>query len=220
MRVVFVGAAPISLMTARLLIERGHEVIIIEADRSVIEELSDSLDCSFLHGDGSSPEILREADPEDSDILFCLTDHDQTNIIAGLVGRSLGFGRVVASITDTEFEPVCKELGLEDTIVPARTISRYLADMLAGIDVVELRTAIRDEARLFSFTATDDDAGEVAELDLPKEARIVWYYRDEDFRIADDSTALKAGDEVVIATHSKHLEELRERWTPKSSNDG
>lgn len=219
MRVVFIGAAPLALMTARLLIERRHEVIIIEEDRSVIEELSDSLDCSFLHGDGSSPEILREADPKDSDILFCLTDHDQTNIIAGLVGRSLGFGRVVASITDTDYEPVCKELGLEDTIVPARTISRYLVDMLAGIDIVELRTAIRDEARLFSFTATDADAVEVGELDLPSEARVVWYYREEDFHLADESTTLKTGDEVVIATHSKHLEDLRQRWRPKSSND-
>lgn len=219
MRVVFVGAAPIVGMTARQLIDHGHEVIIIESDQAVIEELSDTLDCSFLHGDGSSPEILREADPAASDILFCLTDHDQTNIIASLVGRSLGFDRVVTSITDLEFEPVCQELGLEDTIVPARTISRYLADMLAGVDVLELRTAIRDEARLFSFSATAEDAGGVEELDLPDEARVVWFYRKGEFHLADGSTTLKADDEVVIATHSKNLEALRERWSPKHSNE-
>ena len=154
MRVVFVGSGPVTMMTAERLIERGHEVIIIESNRDVIDELSDMIDCSFLHGDGSSPEVLREADPEASDILFCLTEHDQTNIIANLVGRSLGFKRVVASISDADFEPVCQELGLQDTIVPARTISRYLVDMLAGVDILELRTAIKDEARLFSLTAT------------------------------------------------------------------
>lgn len=219
MRIVFVGSGPVTLMTAERLIQRGHEVIIIETDRRVIEELSDTLDCSFLHGDGSKPEVLREADPKASDMLFCLTEHDQTNIIANLVGRSLGFKRVVASIADTDFEPVCQELGLDDTIVPARTISRYLADMAAGVDILELRTAIKDEARLFSFTATEEDAGGIQELDLPSAARVVWYYRQGKFHLADETTVLKTKDEVVVATHSKNLEALRERWQPKNSKD-
>ncbi len=217
MRVVFVGSGTVTLMTAKRLIDRGDEVIIIESDRKVIEELAETIDCSFLHGDGSSPEVLREADPKACDILFCLTEHDQINIISNLVGRSLGFKRVVASISDVEFEPVCQELGLNDTIVPARTISRYLADMAAGIDVLELRTAIKDEARLFSFTATDDDAGDLKSLDLPTTARVVWYYRNGDFCLADETTQLKPDDEVVIATHSENLESLRSRWDPKSS---
>lgn len=220
MRVVFVGSGPVTLMTAQALIKRGHEVIIIESDREVIENLSDTVDCSFLHGDGSSPEVLREADPQASDILFCLTEHDQTNIISNLVGRSLGFNRVVASICDVEFEPVCEELGLDDTIVPARTISRYLADMLAGVDILELRTAIKDEARLFAFTAGAKDAGDVKQLDLPSEARVVWYYRQGKFQIAGDTSTIKADDEVIIATHSKNLETLQERWQPKDANDG
>ena len=39
-----------------------------------IDELSDEMDCSFLQGDGSRPDILREVNPEQTDILFCLTD--------------------------------------------------------------------------------------------------------------------------------------------------
>ena len=54
MRVVFVGSVPVTIMTAHQLIERGHEVIIIESDRQVIENLSDTIDCSFLHGDGNA----------------------------------------------------------------------------------------------------------------------------------------------------------------------
>jgi trk system potassium uptake protein TrkA len=56
------------------------------------------MDCSFLQGDGSQPDILREVNPEQTDFLFCLTDSDQANVIASLVGRSLGFNRVVTSI--------------------------------------------------------------------------------------------------------------------------
>jgi trk system potassium uptake protein TrkA len=46
----------------------------------------------------AGPNILREVNPEQTDFLFCLTDSDQANVIASLVGRSLGFKRVVTSI--------------------------------------------------------------------------------------------------------------------------
>jgi len=217
MRVIFVGANAVAVMTAKLLIERGAEVVIIESDRSVIDGLSDTMDCSFLHGDGSSPELLRETNPEGSDFLFCLTDHDQINILASLVGRSLGCKRVVTSIQNSEYENICQELGLTDTIVPDRTISRYLADMSVGIDVLELHTVIKDEARLFPFVAGPDDAGPVDELDLPEDARVVWYYRDDNFHVADNDATLKKNDEVIIATHSKNLKKLRERWSPEEA---
>ena len=57
------------------------------------------------------------------------------------------------------------------------------------------------------------------ELDLPSESRVVWYYRQGTFHLAEETTTLKAGDEVIVATHSKNLESLRERWTPKDAND-
>ncbi len=218
MRVAFVGANNEAVMTAQLLIDRGHEVIIIERDRARIDALMDQLDCSFLHGDGGSPEILSEADPKNTDVLFSLTEQDQLNIIASLVGRSLGFRRVITSIQDPNYERICQELGLDDTIVPVRTISRFLADMLAGIDYVELRTVVKEEARLFSFTAEKSDARKINELELPARSRVVWFYREGRFQLADDETHLQAGDEVIIATHSSNLKVLGDRWQPKGAN--
>lgn len=215
MRTVFIGAGEVSIETAKALVKKGHDVIIVETDKAKIDELSDELDCSFLHGDGSRPDILREVNPDQTDLLFCLTDSDQDNLIASLVGRSLGFKRVVTSIREEQFETVCRELGLEDTIIPSRTISRYLQDMVAGSKHVELSTVLKHEARFFTFSAGEADAVAVKELKLPAEARVVCFYREDKFVHADEETKLRAGDEVVILTHSKNLGELEKRWQPK-----
>ena len=172
MRTVFIGAGEVSIETAKALIKKGHEVVIIETDKAKIDELSEEMDCSFLHGDGSQPNILREVNPEQTDFLFCLTDSDQANVIASLVGRSLGFKRVVTSIGDPQFEGICHELGLKDTIIPSRTISRYLEDMVGGSENVELSTVIKDEARFFTLTAEEEDAVPAKELKLPAEAKV------------------------------------------------
>lgn len=212
MRAVFLGASSLTLMTARLLLKRAHEVVIIDQDKDIVTSLTDELDCGVLHGDGSKPAILREADPEQTDIFFCLTGNDQTNIIASLVGRSLGFKRVVTKIMDPEYEHICIELGLEDTIIPSRTIGRYLADMFEGLDLLELSTMIRDEARVFSFIAREDEEMAITELDLPEASRVICIYRDAGFIVPDEDTKLRKNDEVVLITHRKNLEILKKKW--------
>jgi len=219
MRIAFVGAGEVAVRTAELLIERGHEVVVIENDQEKIDDLSDKLDCSFLHGDGSKPAILREVGPEQTDVLFCLTDSDQVNLISSLVGRSLGFKRVIPSIQDPEFEGICWELDLKDTILPSRTVSRYLADMVEGVDILELSTVIKGEARFFTFTVDKEKGKSVVDLDLPKNTRLICYYRDGRFSLADDTTKLRKGDEMVVLAHSEAIGELRERWNPKQAND-
>jgi trk system potassium uptake protein TrkA len=215
MRIVFVGASDVSLAAARALIRKGHEVVIVEHDKAKIEELSRQIDCSFLQGDGSRPEILREVNPTGTDILFCLTDNDPVNVIAGLVGRSLGFKRVVASIADAEYEGICRELGLEDTIIPSRTIGRYLEDMVSGAANVELSTVIKEDARFFTFVAGEQDAVKAEALELPDGARTICLYREGAFALINPDTKLREGDEVVILTHSKNLAALQQRWKPK-----
>ena len=217
MRVVFIGATELAVRTTRLLLGRNHEVVIIEREREVIDRLSDELDCGFLHGDGSKPDILREAGPGQTDVLFCLTADDLVNIIASVIGKSLGFKRVVTKIDYAEYRNICRELDLGDTIVPTETISRYLADLVAGQDVLELSTIIKGDARFFSFTAGGDDtASTIGELELPPDTRVVCYYRQNEFALAEPDGRLKDGDEVVILTRSEHLPALRERWHPRS----
>lgn len=212
MRAVFVGASSLAVMTARFLLRRRHEVVIIERNKERIEALAGELDCGLLLGDGSKPALLREADPGRTDFLFCLTGNDQANILASLVGRSLGFSRIVTKIDDPEFEHICIELGLEDMIIPSRTIGRYLADLFQGMNPLDMSSAIKDEARIFTFVARRDDEMPAADLRLPSPSRIVCLYRGGKFVPLEDDTRLREDDEVVLISHADNLPELHERW--------
>lgn len=219
MRIVFSGASPLAIITAKELIKQGHEVIIIETNKEKIDHLSDELDCSFLHGDSTKPAVLSQVDPKNSDILFCLSNSDQINIITSLLGRSMGFKRVITSIEDTDLVQLCHELGLEDTIIPVWAMSRHLDNMVRGLDNVNLSTLLRQDTRFFTFTAGNGDAVSVSELGLPKDARVVFYYRDNKFHFADNDTKLSKGDEIVILTHCRNLPDFNERWYPKIVED-
>jgi trk system potassium uptake protein TrkA len=215
MRIVFSGTDPITVISAKRLAELGHEVIIIEPDKAKIDRLSEQIDCSFLNGDASMPAVISQTDPKKSDFLFCLSENDQMNIITSLLGRSMGFKRVVTSVSDADLEKLCNELGLVDTIVPARTISRHLENMVRGLDDIELSTLLKGDARFFTFTAQKADKIIAGEMALPEKARVIFYYRDNEFNLADNDTKFRKGDEIVILTHSRNLAELRKRWSPE-----
>lgn len=212
MRVVLVGASAVAIATARMLLASHQDVVVIERDKDKIDSLSNTLDCGFLHGDGSRPAILREAAPGETDVLLCLTDHDQDNILASLVARSLGFKRIVTKIEDPEFEHICAELGLSDPIIPDLNTARTLLDLVAGQGGSDLSAAIHGEVRFFSFVARAEDVVKVAELALPKEARVILIYRGEKTIFADPETDVQAKDEVVILTHSRNVAALQKRW--------
>lgn len=213
MRVVFVGGNPITVAASRILTESGHEVVIVDTDRAKLSSLAEDLDVGLLNGDGTRPALLREADPSGTDFLVCLTESDQSNLIASLVGRSLGFKRIVTRIEDAEFEHIALELGLTDTIVPARTIGRYLADLVEGTNPLELSGAIKGDARIFVFVARKEDEGDVEDLELPDMTRATHLYRGDAFQLVESDTRIAAGDEVVVITNAKGLEILENRWS-------
>jgi len=213
MRIILIGASPVAIALAKILLERDHEVVIVERDKEKIDALSNDLDLGFIHGDGGKPAILRQAGPRKEDFLFAVTNDDQANILASLVGRSLGFERVVTKIEDAEYEHVCHELGLNDTIVPDQTIAMTLADIISRQGTMDLASLLKNQARFFVFAAREEDAGPVSDLPLPKRTRVICIYRGEEFVLPDPDTAIERGDEVILITHADNLSALRERWS-------
>lgn len=212
MRAAFVGAGATAVGAARMLIRGGHEVILVDVDAAKIKSIGEELDCGLIAGDGSKPAVLREVGPADTDLLVCVTDNDETNILATLVGRSLGFRRIVTKIEEPEFEHICVELGLEDIIIPSRDAAQRLADLAVGTLPEEVSRYFKYGARLFSFVAGDAEAGPVGELALPRRCRVQCLYRNGELIDAEGDATIISGDEVVLFTHERNLLQLKERW--------
>ncbi|WP_022949079.1 potassium channel family protein [Methylohalobius crimeensis] len=219
MRVVFIGASATNVACARLLIKRRHEVIIIERNQDRIQELSENMDCGFIHGDGTHPHILEETEPHSVDVLICTTGIDQNNILASLVGKTMKIGRIFTTLEDPEFERVAIALGLTETLVPVRTISRYLADAVEGRDILQLATLLKGDAYLFSVVIPPEWAGSLTELPLPeKQAHPAWLYRGDRLVFVDASSELEEGDElVIVALDSKVAEGIRQELLDKAA---
>lgn len=209
MRVTILGASRFGVATVKQLVDGGHEVVLIDKDRARLDELADSLDCGMIHGDGTLPSVLRDAYGDGSDALVALTNEDDVNILAAVVARSVGFGRVVPQIVRPELLSVVEELDLDDRIAPHESVARAIVSALTEHSEVETDLALHRALRIVTHRVPDALAGQrVGELDLPGKARAVALVRGEDERIVDAETELAEGDRLMLVTRSEEAERL------------
>jgi trk/ktr system potassium uptake protein len=212
MRVVFLGASNLTVTTAKLAIESGHEVVIVELDPQRIDELSGELDCGFIQGDGSFPSILEEVGPENTDFLICFTDNDQDNIIASLVGQRMGFGQVITRIDNPDFGAICKQLKLEDVFNPDKLIADTLVDTIEGYKRARHTTELIGDLYFFKFQVTESTEKKLDSLDLPKDTQLVCVFREDKAYLVSNLEMLKEDDVVTLITREKQIQMLSEKF--------
>lgn len=126
MRIAIIGASGLALACVEAFLEAGHEVVVIEKEQSVIEQVDELFDCSFYCGDGAKPRVLEDIDPDNTDLLLCLSDDDTSNVLAAVVAKSMAFNRVLLRLEDRELLPICEQLELENIMVPNQRIASEL----------------------------------------------------------------------------------------------
>jgi trk system potassium uptake protein TrkA len=88
MRIIIAGAGLVGTQLARHLIDEKHDVAILESNEERARHVSNRLDCMVLHDGGNSISGLKAAGIDKADVLICVTDSDEVNmIICGLAAH-------------------------------------------------------------------------------------------------------------------------------------
>ena len=82
MRVCVVGGGKLGYYLSKTLREHGHIPVIIEDDENTCRQIADALDMSVIHGDGTKPEVLENAELSSCQALVAVTGRDENNLIA------------------------------------------------------------------------------------------------------------------------------------------
>jgi trk system potassium uptake protein TrkA len=211
MHITVLGASRFGVATAKQLIEEGHEVVLIDVDKDMLDELADDLDCGMIHGDGTLPSVLRDAYGDGSDALISLTNEDDVNILASVVGRSVGYPRVVPQIVRPELMSVVHELDLDDAITPHESVARSIVAALTQHSEVDTDMSLSGELRIAGQRIHEGQAGQtLGELDLPNGTQAIAHIRGEDESFAGEDIELEEGDRLLFVVRKDTLGELNE----------
>lgn len=214
MKVIIVGGGQVGSYLASLLIDRGHEINIIEAKETRIEVLKKSLpENVIIPGSGTDPQLLESADIKHTDVLVAVTGSDETNLVIATLARlEYGVNRVIGRVNNPKnawlFTPV---MGVDAALNQADLMARLVAEEMSMGDMM---TLLKLHGGRYSLVERKVDPASsmvgkaLRDIKLPTECVLVAVIRNSDLLIPRGNTVLMADDKAVAITHEDQLQKL------------
>lgn len=215
---LIIGGGTISYYLAKALSDARISVKIIEQKTERCEFLSDLLpDTTIINGDGTDRALLLEEGLETAESFVTLTNFDEENIFLSLFAKNISNAKLVAKVNRLPYMDVIDQLDLGSVIYPkyitSDSILRYVRAMqnTIGSNVETLYHILDNQAEALEFAIHDTSpvvGVPLADLNLKKNLLVCCLIRDGQIRIPRGQDCIQIGDNVIIATTHKGLNDI------------
>ena len=224
MYVVIVGAGKVGWNLARELINKRHEVTVIESDAHRYSVVEQELEHSATYGDGSELWVLERAGIERADLLVAVTGDDEDNILISQVAREkYGVARVVARCNNPRNLQHFELLGVRPVISATDLILRLIEHEVPQYGLVHLLDLQEEGLEIIELQLTDDSpvTGErVSDLTMPEGSLLISVLRDGKGFVPGPDTVLEPGDEVLAVLDPGREDDLKAYFNPDGDGSG
>lgn len=211
-RFVVIGLGQLGNVVAGSLVSMGHEVLGIDADKNLIQALSDDLpDVELVSADATDEDVLREFGVGQFDgAVVAIGGDGQAATIVTLALKEMGVPMVVARATEPLHARLLRRIGADHVIEPEREVGKQVAQTLVSSSVVDYFELGEGEA-LVETEVPEQWAGKrLSDLDLGEHglAIVIVKPEGEGGRIPTGETMLNEGDMVVVGGSKDKLDEM------------
>jgi trk system potassium uptake protein len=214
-KVLLVGGRSKARSLALSLLHKGYQVTAINETYEDCMNLSEIEGLSVIHGDGTRPFLLEDADAASTDIVIALTSKDEDNlVICELSKKKFHVQKTVAVVTDPKKTDFFYQMGV-DRVVCAITAITNIIEQQAFVDEMSDNLPTGEgHVRIAEIPVRGNApiAGKkLWEVNLPKDVIIGSVLRGEKVMIPRGDTRILAGDILVlIAGHGTEIAAIEE----------
>ncbi len=216
MKVLVVGGGKMGTFLCSLLLERGHQVKLIESRAEKLPAMRRDLpDDVIVIGNGTSPETLESVGIRQMDVVAAATGSDETNLVVATLARmEYGVRRVVARVNNPKNARLfTASMGVDVGLNQAELMARFVVEELSMGDMMTLLKIHGGRYSLVekSVQANSEVAGKmVMDIPMPRECILVAVIRGKELLIPRGDTMLLADDQVIAITDAPGVGKLSE----------
>lgn len=208
-----VGAGSVGSSSAKELLSHGHRVTIIDMKSETISR-SDIQGAHWVIGDACELSVLRQAKPEQADVVVAASGDDKANLVVSLLARSeFGVPRTVARVNNPKNEWLFDEAwGVDVAVSTPRLMTALVEEAVEVGDVVRLLTLKTGSATLVEYTVPQDHpiiGHTIDDVQWPYETTLTAILRDGVPITPTGDQALEGGDELFFITTPQREDDLR-----------
>ena len=219
MKIVVVGAGKVGYSLAQRLAQDQHDVYVIEKNGDRIKNLENSLDVNLVQGNGSSISLLQEIGIADMGMLIAVTDSDEVNMLACMLGKAAGIPKTIARVRDNEYDSgtnasIRERLGIDLFINPEMVTAQEIYKVLKTPAALDVEDFASGAVRLVEFKIRNNlnvTGIPLRKLQLPPNVLIVGIMRGGEMIIPHGESTLEYLDNVFFLGAKESIDQV-EVW--------
>lgn len=215
--VMLLGAGKITYYLAKMLVQSGVKVKIIDKDKDRCLEFSNMIpEAQIIYGDGMNKEVLLEEGLESTDAFIALTGNDEQNILISFTTVNI-VPTVIAKVNHHALATTAEKLGL-DRVVSAKSatsslIARYsrALENSLGSNVEKLYKLADGKTEVLEFNVLPDFKYvhiPLKDMKIKKNILVAGIIRGRKPFIPSGSDMIEPGDKVIVVASGIILGDL------------
>ncbi|MBN1164099.1 MAG: TrkA family potassium uptake protein [Candidatus Krumholzibacteriota bacterium] len=214
MYIVIAGAGLVGSDLAVQLLEKKHDVVVIDQNKEICDTLYAETGVIAVNGPMSNIGVLREARLEKADVAVAAAGRDADNLTFAVLAKSLGVPQVIVRMKNPEYEKAFRVTGVNRII---RVTDLMVNQMIMDIEQPEVRrltTIGGGRADVYMVDVPDGAliAGKtvreiVANPRFPDQCVIIAAYnhKTDEFVIPRGNQVIREGDELFLIAASRDI---------------
>ena len=218
MRIAIGGAGNVGRYVAKDLKERGHDVVIIEQNKDLVDSLRDEYDVNWVVGDACELHTLDAAVLSSCEVVVAATGDDEDNLVISLLAKQeFAVPRVVSRVNHPDNLWLFTETwGVDVAMSMPHLLTSLVEEAVTVGDLVRLLSLEQGKVALLEVRLADGSPAEgktVGDLKMPADCSLVAVVRDKHVIPPTDDTPLHAGDEVLALASPEAEKDLKRALT-------
>ena len=216
MRICVVGGGKLGYYLSKTLREHGHVPVIIEENETTCRQIADALDMPVIHGDGTKPEVLENADLSGCQALVAVTGRDENNLIACQLAKQVfHVKKTVARVNNPKNASVLKILGVDIAVSSTDNIARLIEREIETAAIRQLLSLAGGTSALTEISVPENfgyNGQTLAQLTIPQDVVVISVTRGDEFIIPRGNTKICIGDRVLVLAKNNAFPALAKAW--------
>jgi trk system potassium uptake protein TrkA len=218
MYIIIVGAGKVGWNLARELLDKGHEVTVIEEDRRRYLTVEQELEHNIQYGDASELWVLERAGIQRADMVIAVTGDDEDNILICQVAREKYLvDRIIARVNNPRNLQHFELLGIKPSVSATGLILNLIEHEVPEYGLVHLLDFPEERLEIIEMLLEEDSrvAGQrVGDLQMPEGSLLISVLREGRGFVPGPDTVLEPGDEILAVLDPGREEDLKEFLGP------
>lgn len=218
MKIIIFGANEVGAMIASQFYT-ANDITVIDDEKNKTDAFN-KLDISFIDGNASCIEILKQADIKKADVFIACTTSDELNIVSCLTAKRLSQVCTMCFVRKEEYKESLKitkdaefnaDFYVDYVIWPEELLTQEIFRIITVAKALDVENFADGRARLLEYKIAPNSVlvnCMVKNCEFPKDTLIVGINRDDELFIPNGETTLHQDDKVIFMGLSHSLDIL------------